>query len=89
MLIGVKYCGGCKENFERSDAFNILKDRFDKQVSFKFVEDGGKYDAILVLSGCDTRCASLDDYEYNRLISIWNYDKVENAAKEIEDLIKS
>ena len=89
MLIGVKFCGGCNEGYVRSDAFDTLKNHFKDRVSFEFVKEGGKYDALLLLSGCTNRCASIDRYNYDgNLVSVWKPSRVEDAIEQIEDYLK-
>ncbi len=88
MLIGVKFCGGCKEGYVREDAFEILVEHFKGRVDFQYVEDDSKYDALLLMSGCPNRCAAIDRYDYNdNLISVWKPSKVDEAISEIEEYL--
>lgn len=88
MLIGVKFCGGCREGYVRKDAFEILQDHFRDRVEFEYAKEGGKYDALLLMSGCTNRCASIDQYEYDdNLVSVWKPSRVEEAIEEIEEYL--
>ena len=89
MLIGVKFCGGCNEGYDRGQTFEQLRNYFKGRVDFEYVKDKGSYDALLLMSGCLNRCASIDGYDYNdRLVSVWKLDRAENAIQQIEEYLK-
>lgn len=87
-VVGVKFCGGCNEQYDRKEAFEKIKKHFmDKkgEIDFVYVEDGGKYDALLLMSGCTNRCAAVDKYDYDdKLISVWKAGSVEGAIELIQ-----
>ena len=62
-LIGVKYCGGCREQYDRRAGFESTREVFTNVV-FVPVEDGGSYDALLVLCGCPAKCADISKYVF-------------------------
>ncbi len=89
MIIGVKFCGGCNEGYDRGTAFETLKDHFGNRVKFEYANEESKYGALLLMSGCTNRCASIDQYSYGgNLVSIWKADKVNEAIEEIETYLK-
>lgn len=88
MLIGVKFCGGCNEGYDRAAAFEAIRDHFSGRADFEYADENMTYDALLLLSGCTNRCASIDQYKFdNKLVSIWKQDKIKDAIKEIEDYL--
>jgi len=88
MLIGVKFCGGCNEQYDRKAAYEKIKDHFKDRVDFEFVRENGVYDALILMSGCPNRCASIDNYSYhNKLVSVWKEDKVDDAFDQIESYL--
>ena len=62
--IGVKYCGGCREQYDRKAEFErIRKELSNEEVEFVTVRDGGSYDELLVLCGCPAKCADVSGYD--------------------------
>ena len=69
--VGVKYCGGCREQYGRKAAFEKARERVaDGTVEFLKAEDGGVYDALLVLCGCPSRCADISGYRAGEVIMV-------------------
>jgi 3-hydroxyacyl-[acyl-carrier-protein] dehydratase len=66
----VRYCGGCNPSYDRRAAYEKISEdvtsfaeKNDKEVSFETAEEGVLYDALLVVSGCANRCASIRQYK--------------------------
>ena len=59
MRIGVKFCGGCKETYSRSNFYQRIK-RELKEFEFTYAAGQTEYDALLVICGCKSACASLE-----------------------------
>jgi hypothetical protein len=54
----------------------------DPSVSFEPVSEGVSYDALLVISGCANRCASIDEYETKTPpVHVWNEGEAVKAAE--------
>ena len=65
--IGVKYCGGCRAMYDRKAGFEDTRVAFvagcpAPAAEFVHAEDGGSYDALLVLCGCPAKCADISKY---------------------------
>ena len=59
--MGVKYCGGCNPQYDRTELLERLAEKLKARVVF--VTPGtGKMDALLVLAGCDVACADVTPF---------------------------
>ncbi|MDR1068761.1 MAG: hypothetical protein LBL36_05910 [Clostridiales Family XIII bacterium] len=83
MRVGVKFCGGCNPRYDRSGELDKILSHFEKdsdafaadhaekgKALFGFAKEGGAYDVLLVICGCNNQCASTDDYTFGKKISI-------------------
>ncbi len=62
MKIGIKYCGGCQSKYNRRKVVDEIINKNSNQNDFYFVEENGVYDLIVVVSGCQIKCASISKY---------------------------
>ena len=84
MLIGVKFCGGCREQYDRKQACKNIKEALAcEQVEFAEAEKDRSYDALLVISGCPVKCADLVGYETEKIITVDGFDKCQQAQNEL------
>jgi 3-hydroxyacyl-[acyl-carrier-protein] dehydratase len=61
--VGVKYCGGCREQYNRKAEFEKARGEISEQkAEFVPVSEGESYDSLLVICGCPTRCADISKY---------------------------
>ena len=51
MKIGLKYCGGCNPNYERSDIVKRARNEYPS-VTFEPYRVEDEYDLVLVICGC-------------------------------------
>jgi ketosteroid isomerase-like protein len=58
LRIGLKYCGGCKPNYDRVALVRRLAGRLGQTALF-VGPDGGDLDLVLAVYGCPTACADL------------------------------
>ncbi len=56
MHIGVKFCGGCNETYNRIEALKKIKTNLP-QHSFEPIRYKKKYDLVLIICGCLSACA--------------------------------
>lgn len=56
MNIGIKYCGGCNPNFDRTNIVNKIMGLF-KEDNFEYAKENNSYDIIMVVNGCKRACA--------------------------------
>jgi len=79
---GVKYCGGCRASYDRK-AEAELAEKAAPGVSFSGAVEGGRYDALLAVCGCGSRCADLSPYDADRIIYISEPGGAAEAAEAI------
>lgn len=65
--VGIKYCGDCVSKYNRGEVSRKIMKKFPK-IKFTNVVDGGAYDYIIVLSGCESRCADIKQYNFKKQI---------------------
>ena len=89
LLIGIKFCGGCREQYDRKGASRSIKDALSyEQIDFVEAEKGGSYDTLLVICGCPVKCADLSGYNAGKIIAVDGLNRCQQAQKELIDLIK-
>lgn len=71
MHIGVKFCGGCNPRYDRRAYYEATIKRHPAHV-FSIAQEGVPYDCLLVIGGCSSCCASHEQYDYTRLIKVWD-----------------
>jgi 4-hydroxybutyrate CoA-transferase len=58
--VGLKYCGGCRAGYDRVAMVDSIRSRFAQEVEF-VAADSGDAQMILIVTGCSSACAKLDD----------------------------
>jgi hypothetical protein len=53
--IALKYCGGCNPGFDRVQYFNRIRIAAGDSIEWVSLDDRG-FEAVLVISGCETAC---------------------------------
>ena len=61
-LVGVKLCGGCREQFNRIKAWEGIRTACP-MINFVSVQETTAWDLILVLSGCPVQCPDVKRLE--------------------------
>lgn len=93
MKIGLKYCGGCNPNYERSSIVKRAREEYPC-VTFEPFQPEANYDVVLVICGCLEECfafsccnsvhgtiAIRDPEEYERFTSFMElYDDGETPS---------
>lgn len=84
MKIGIKYCGGCNNRYDRAGFVNKLKNGVD---GMEYVQQGEVYDHLLVVCGCPSCCASIQNIAVNGSIiyikSTKDFDEVYNKLTQL------
>ena len=69
--VGVKYCGGCREQYDRKAAFEELQAGIEgSEAEFVPARDGGDYDELLVICGCPSKCADISKYKAQEIVMV-------------------
>ncbi|MBP1744832.1 MAG: cat2 [Firmicutes bacterium] len=86
MEIGVKYCGGCNPRYDRKKIVELLMERFSH--SFEPADEDREYDMLVVLCGCSSCCAGIEQYKVkNRnILMVRSCDDLEAAVGAIRNL---
>ena len=58
MKIGIKYCGGCNNYYDRVAFVNNVKEA-NQDLEFIIAQDGDVVDYLLVINGCTAACADI------------------------------
>ncbi|MBQ3391795.1 MAG: 3-hydroxyacyl-ACP dehydratase FabZ [Lachnospiraceae bacterium] len=59
-VIGVRYCGGCNPRYDRVQVIKKLA-ALVPEADFVTAQAGVGYNAVIVVSGCPSQCAKVDD----------------------------
>ena len=66
--IDIRYCGGCNPDYDRTGLAAEVERALDDKCTF---DDGvGPADWILMIHGCPTACASMDNLPLDRCVTI-------------------
>jgi hypothetical protein len=85
MKVGVRYCGGCNPRYDRGGVFQKIRDRL-QDVDFEIAKEGVEYDALLVIGGCTSCCASYHQFTYNEgVVKIWNPNALEETVRKLQE----
>ena len=88
-VVGIKFCGGCKEQYDRIKAWNELKEACP-DVMFEPVTKGTLYDLVLVISGCFSQCPNITGLEgRNGFLHVCAQDHVAGAIRKINGLAEN
>lgn len=88
-VVGVKFCGGCKEQYDRIKAWNELKASCP-EISFVPVSKGTIYDLILVISGCFSQCPNVTGLEgRNGLLRVCTLEEFPDVVRKLHALTES
>ena len=86
--IGIKYCGGCNPRFDRGAIYHTIQSRLE-EAHFEHAKEGVNYDALLVISGCLSACASYQQYKYSKgVVHIKDSSELDKAILELKRLME-
>jgi predicted metal-binding protein len=78
--IGLKYCGGCKPQYDRVQAVALIRQRLPEKIELVSHEEPDTH-GTLVVTGCETACVDMTPFAGRPL---W----VATSLREIEQLIE-
>lgn len=85
MKVGIKYCGGCKSQFDRIAVIEKIKAN-NKDLDFHYVNKEDHYDFIIVVQGCGVACADIADLKTERGFLEIKDDNMEDIQTRLESL---
>lgn len=88
-VVGIKFCGGCKEQYDRIKAWTQLKENCP-EAEFVPVSKGTVYELILVISGCYSQCPNLTGLESRQgFVRLCIPEQFPEAVRKINGLTKT
>lgn len=87
MKVGIKYCGGCNPQFNRSEWVKKLMAEYI-DISFEPASKHDYYDIILIINGCPNSCASHDELKGKEKIFVKSEQDINRVRKTINGLIE-
>lgn len=86
MKCGVKFCGGCNPRFERGEVYRSLKKEIER-IDFSHADEENQYDILLVIGGCQSCCASYEQYDVKGdIYKIWDLSQVDAVREKLAEL---
>jgi hypothetical protein len=81
--VGLKYCGGCRAGYDRVAVVDSIRERFAQEVEFVAAHSEDAQ-MILIVTGCSTACANLDNVNEVPIHYITSLEDAERWMAEIE-----
>ena len=81
--VGLKYCGGCKPNYDRVALVEEIRRRLDGQVTWVRADDPAA-ELILTVHGCLTACADLEPYQAKPIFAVTGPEAAEAFVRHIQ-----
>jgi len=81
--VGLKYCGGCRAGYDRVAMVDSIRERLAQEVEFVNA-DSEEAQMILIVTGCSTACARLDNVSEVPIRYITSFEDAERWVAEIE-----
>ena len=78
MRVGVKYCGGCNQTYERVRAVEKMKRKLG-QHTFEAYSPDGEYGKVIVVCGCARECVEVN--ETKNVIAVCSEEDIERATR--------
>ena len=82
--IGLKYCGGCKPEYNRMQVAASTQKRLEEKIKLVSYEDP-EAEGTLVVAGCPTACVDMKPFEGRPLWVVTNPQEVENFIEIMSD----
>ncbi len=82
--IGLKYCGGCNQQYDRVGAVERIKACLEDKIEFVSYRDEN-LEGILVVTGCPTACVDMKPFEK---YSMWVITSEQDAEGFIKKMIE-
>ena len=88
MLVGIRYCGGCRASFDRKAEAGLVIAAIKESdgargIDFAGASEGGSYDILLAVCGCLSRCLDTSQYIAKEIVYIYEAGSAAEAAERI------
>ncbi len=80
----MKYCGGCRPEYDRVGAVADMKRRLGERVQWMYGECGDA-GLVLVVTGCKTACADIAGFRGKTIRYITSEDDIRAFIDEVEE----
>lgn len=84
LRIGLKYCGGCSEQFNRTALVSDLKKALSKCAAFVSYED--PCDIILIVCGCESACVDTGQFKNKDVFVIYKEEHAQAFLEKIRSM---
>jgi hypothetical protein len=85
VTVGLKYCGGCKPDYDRVALVEDLRRRLEHQVIWVPADDPAA-ELIVVVHGCLTACADLGPCGDKPIVAVTGPEAVEDFVRYVQTL---
>ena len=82
LKIGIKYCGGCKPQYDRGETVRQIV-AAHPECEWENVNEDTDYDLLVVVGGCACCCAGYSQYRYAALRKVWEPAHFERLSEEL------
>lgn len=85
--IGIKYCGGCQEDYDRIQSAKYIQAACMDSAIFSPAQENTVYDLILVVCGCTVLCPDYQRYKTkNGVVIVCGTEDLDAAIAKIRVL---
>jgi hypothetical protein len=85
VTVGLKYCGGCKPNYDRVALVEEIQRRLGHGVSWVRADDPAA-ELVLAVHGCPTACADLEPCQEKPIFAVTGPEAAEAFVRHIQTL---
>ena len=85
--VGLKYCGGCKPNYDRVELVRQIQERLKDKAQFVAPDTDG-VTLIAAVQGCPTACADLSAFDGRQIFLITSAQDAQTFIDRIEQEVR-
>ena len=85
-IVGIKYCGGCMSKYDRSSLYKTIVETYP-HIKFEYVKNDKVYDYIIIISGCESKCAHIKDLKVKNTFIHFDNNNFRKYKEILEPLI--
>ncbi len=87
LRVGVKYCGGCNPDYDRSEAVARIQQALSQRIRLTGPEE--ETDRVIAVQGCRTACADVGSLDDSKLLHIKGLQELESVISKLEKAFQS